>query len=94
MASFGPSDQISLIASVVRGIRGYLLSMNYAAPPICETYGLMEIPQTPNPIRIAFTRIADLAREIRIGCYGVDEHVNGEVTGKDGVTVVVAASNC
>ncbi|MCJ1346319.1 hypothetical protein MMC31_004534 [Peltigera leucophlebia] len=52
------------------------------------------VDRTPNPIRIAFTRIADLAREIRIGCYGVDEHVNGEVTGKDGVTVVVAASNC
>lgn len=62
--------------------------------PFCKTYGLMGMPQTPNPIRIAFTRMADLAREIRIGCYGVDELVNGEVTGKEGLTVVVAGSNC
>lgn len=55
----------------------------------------MEIPQTPNPIRIAFSRTADLAREIRIRCdYGIDGHVNGEVTDKDGIIVVVAASNC
>lgn len=55
----------------------------------------MEIPQTPNPIRIAFTRTADLAREIRIRCdYGIDGYVNGEVADKDGIIVVVAASNC
>lgn len=71
--------------------------MKYAAAPpsFCKTYRLMEIPQTPNPIRIAFARTADLAREIRIRCdYGIDGHVNGEVMDKDGITVVVAASNC
>lgn len=55
----------------------------------------METPQTPNPIRMAFTRMGDLAREIRNRCdYKTDDSVNGEVTDKDGLTLVVAGSSC
>lgn len=44
---------------------------------------------------MAFTRMGDLARKIRVRCdYKTYDSVNGEVTDKDGLTLVFAASNC
>lgn len=52
-------------------------------------------PQTPESKVIAFARVADLARDIRIKCGDVKANsVNGEVTDASGLIIVVSWANC